>query len=121
MIDVSRDFVGGVSFVLSQELAKFRIHRSCESGDITFFICHVTTISKCHVTLRMGSSLSSHQLAKFEFHKLCESKDRKLFDLSGDYVVDVSCDFVDEISSSYATTLLSLGSVGLVKVEILRF
>ena len=51
MIDVSRDFVGGGSPVLSQELAKFRIHRPCESGDITFFICHVTTILKCHVTL----------------------------------------------------------------------
>ena len=56
VIDVSRDFVGGGSFVLSQELAKFRIHRSCESGDITFFICHVTTILKCHVTLSLGSS-----------------------------------------------------------------
>ena len=46
MIDVSRDFVGIGSLVLSHELAKFRIHRPCESGDITFFICHVTTISK---------------------------------------------------------------------------
>ena len=26
MIDVSRDFVGGASLVLSHELAKFRIH-----------------------------------------------------------------------------------------------
>ena len=51
VIDVSRDFVGGSSLVLSQELAKFRIHRPCGSGDITFLICHVTTISKCHVTL----------------------------------------------------------------------
>ena len=58
MIDVSHDFVGGGSLVLSHELAKFRIHRPCESGDITFF------------------------------------------DLSRDHVVDVSCDFVDEISSS---------------------
>ena len=45
MIGVSRDFVGGRSLVLSQELAKFKIHRPCESGDITFFICRVTTIS----------------------------------------------------------------------------
>ena len=56
MVDVSRDFVGGGSLVLSHELAKFRIHRPCESGDITFFICHVTTILKCHVTLSLGSS-----------------------------------------------------------------
>ena len=56
MTDVSRDFVGGGSLVLSHELAKFRIHRPCESGDITFFICHLTTISKSHVTLWVGSS-----------------------------------------------------------------
>ena len=56
MIDVSRDFVGGASLVLTHELAKFRIHRPCESGDVTFFICHVNTISKSHVTLWMGSS-----------------------------------------------------------------
>ena len=56
MIGVSRDFVGGRSLVLSQELAKFKIHRPCESGDITFFICLVTTISKCHVTLWVSSS-----------------------------------------------------------------
>ena len=35
-----------------------------------------------------------------------------------DHVVDVSYDFEDEISSSWATTLQSLGSAGLVKVEI---
>ena len=35
--------------------AKFGVHRPCESKDITFFICRVTTISKCHVTLWMGS------------------------------------------------------------------
>ena len=56
MIDVSRDFAGGGSLVLIHELAKFRIHRPCESGDITFFICHVITISKSHVTLWEGSS-----------------------------------------------------------------
>ena len=100
MIDVSRDFVGGGSFVLSQELAKFRIHRSCESGDITFFICHVTTISKCHANLWVGPLILSHQPTKFEIHGPCKSKDIKFFDLSCDHVVDVSCDFVDEISSS---------------------
>ena len=56
MIDVSRDIVGGGSLVLSHELAKFRIHRPCERGDITFFICHVTTISKSDVTLWVASS-----------------------------------------------------------------
>ena len=56
MIDVSRDFVGGDFLVLCHELANFRIHRPCESGNVTFFICHVTTISKSHVTLWVGSS-----------------------------------------------------------------
>ena len=64
MINVPRDFVGGGSLVLSHELAKFRIHRPCESADITFFICQVTTISKSHVTLWVGSSLGSIGLAK---------------------------------------------------------
>ena len=56
MIDVLRDFVGVGSLVLSHELAKCRIHKPCERGDITFFICHVTTISKSHVTLWVRSS-----------------------------------------------------------------
>ena len=60
----------------------------------------------------------SHQPAKFGVHRPCKSKDIKFFDLSRDHVVDVSCDFVHEISSSWATILHSLGSVGLVKVEI---
>ena len=48
MIDVSRDFVGGGSLVLSHKLAKFRIHRPCKSGDITFFDLprdHVVAVS----------------------------------------------------------------------------
>ena len=35
-------------------------------------------------------------------------------------MIDVSCGFVGEVPSSYVITLLSLGSVGLVKVEIYR-
>ena len=34
---------------------KFGVHRPCESGNITFFICHVTTILKCHMNLWAGS------------------------------------------------------------------
>ena len=124
MNDVSLDFVGGGSLVLSHELANLRIHRSCESGDITFFICNVTTILKCHMTLWVGSShlkSPSHQPAKFGVHRPCKSKDIKFFYLSRDHVVDVSCDVVHEISSSSATTLQSLGSTGIVKVEIYCF
>ena len=35
--------------------AKFEVHRPCESGNITFFICHLTTIMNCHVNLWVGS------------------------------------------------------------------
>ena len=41
--------------VVSYHSAKFGVHRPCESGDITFLICHVTTISNCHVTFWVGS------------------------------------------------------------------
>ena len=37
--------------IRSHHPATFGIHRPCESGIITFSICHVTTILKCHVTL----------------------------------------------------------------------
>ena len=56
MNDVSRDFRLGF-LILSCHSAKFGVHKPCESGDITFLICHVTTISKCHVTLWVGSPL----------------------------------------------------------------
>ena len=42
---------GWGSLILSQHPVKFGVHRPCESGDITLLICHVTTISKCHMTL----------------------------------------------------------------------
>ena len=81
--EVSRDIVGGVSFVLRHHPAKFGLHRPCESadttffdlsrdhaidvphefgvhgpcdsGNITFFICQVTKILNCNVTLWLGS------------------------------------------------------------------
>ena len=43
---------------------------------------------------------------------------QKVFDLSRDHVNDVSRDFADGVPLSQVTTLLSLGSIGLVKVEI---
>ena len=41
--------------ILSHHPAKFEVHRPCQSEDITFFVCHVTSILKCHVTLWVGS------------------------------------------------------------------
>ena len=52
--DVPRDFVGGLPTILSYHSARFGVDRSCESRDITFLICHVTTIPKCHVTFWVG-------------------------------------------------------------------
>ena len=43
-------------FILSHNSTTFEIHRPCESGYITSFICHVIKISKCHVTFWVGSS-----------------------------------------------------------------
>ena len=56
VVDVSRHFVGWGSLIQSHHTHKFGVHRSCESGDIPFFICHVTTISKSHMTLQVGFS-----------------------------------------------------------------
>ena len=40
--------------ILSHHPAKFGIHRPCESGNVTFFTCHVTLILKCHMNLWVG-------------------------------------------------------------------
>ena len=65
--------------ILSHNTAKFGVHRSCESGDIPVFICHVTVISKSHVN------------------------------------------FMGEVLSSLVIILLSLGSIGLMELEIMAF
>ena len=44
---------GWGSLILSQHLAKFGLHRLCESRNTTFFICHRTAKLKCHVTFWM--------------------------------------------------------------------
>ena len=59
--------------ILSHQPAKLGLHRPCEGGDMTSFICHVTTISKCHVTLWMEYLILSHYPAKFGVHRPCES------------------------------------------------
>ena len=56
VVDVSRHLVSWGSLIQSHHTPKLGAHRSCESGDIPFFICHVTTILKSHVTLQVGSS-----------------------------------------------------------------
>ena len=66
--------------ILSHHPTKFGIHRPRESGDKTFFICHVTMIS-----------------------------------------IWVSCDFVGGVPLFWVTTQLSLGSIDLIKLEIITF
>ena len=41
--------------IVTYHSAKFGVHRPSESGDITFLICHVSTIVKCHMALWVGS------------------------------------------------------------------
>ena len=77
------------SFILSHHPPKFGVRRPCEGGNITFFICHVTTILKCHVTLMWRLLILSYQLAKFGVHRPCESR-YNVFDLSRDHMVDVT-------------------------------
>ena len=60
-------------FTLSHHLAKFGIHRSCESRDITCLIYHVTTCLMCHVTSGWGSLILSHHPTRCGVHRPCES------------------------------------------------
>ena len=52
MIEVSRDSLDGDPSSWVSTLPRLRGHGSCECGDRMFFIFYVTTISKCHVSLR---------------------------------------------------------------------
>ena len=62
--------------ILSHYPVKLGIHRPCESGDITFFICHVT-ISWCATWLcGWGPLILRHHPAKFRVHRPCESEDK---------------------------------------------
>ena len=46
---------GWSPLILSHHPAKFGVHKPCERRDTIFFICHVTAVSECHVTLQVGS------------------------------------------------------------------
>ena len=48
---------------------RFGVHKPCWSVDTTFFICHVTMTSKCHVTCGWGSFILSHHPATFGVHR----------------------------------------------------
>ena len=54
---------------LSHQPAKFGVHRPCESGDITFFICHVTTISSVTWLDGWGPLILNHHPARCGIHR----------------------------------------------------
>ena len=66
------------NFCINFCISKFGVHRPCESGNVTFSICHVTTILKCHVTLWFGSPNP-----KFGVHRPCESGDATFLSFHG--------------------------------------
>ena len=66
---------GWGSLILSYHTDKFGVHKSWENGDITFFICHVTTILKwprywsVKWFCEWGPLMLSHHPAKFGIHR----------------------------------------------------
>ena len=64
---------GWIFLILSHHPAKFGVHTLDERRNIMSFICQVTTMSKCHVTLWVGSPhprpLGSIGLAKVEIKR----------------------------------------------------
>ena len=70
---------GWCPFILSHHTTKFGVHRPFESENITFFICHVTKISKYHVTFWVGPLTLSYCPTKLGIHRTCESGDSILF------------------------------------------
>ena len=63
------------SLIVSHYPAKFGVHRVCESGNITFFVCHVTMLLKFHINCGWGCLTLSHHHAKLGFHRPCKSGD----------------------------------------------
>ena len=68
--------------ILGHHTAKFGIRKSCESGDIPVFNCHVTTISKCHVTFWVGPLIQSDCPAKLRVHRLYGTGDNGVCNVS---------------------------------------
>ena len=104
--------------ILSPQPAKFGTHRPCESGDITFFICHVATWSMCHVTLYVRCSHLNHHLAKFGVHMPCGSGDITFFIC---HVTTISKCHVTLWVGSPHPLMLNLVSIGLMELEIMAF
>ena len=112
-IKVSLYILGEASLYWVSTLPSYGGHGLCECRDITFLVCHLITCSRCYMALWVGcphpnSSLSYvwglHPSWKWRYN-----------------IFYLSRDFVGGVPLSYNTTLLSLRSIGLMKVEIMAF
>ena len=112
--------LGGVSYS-THHPAKVVGLASCESEDEIFFICHVTTQSKCQGTLWVGS-LHPESPPCYVWGPWTLWKWRyNVFYLPHDHMIKVSRDPVGVVHSSWVTTLPSLATMGLVKMKIITF
>ena len=96
------DMLGGI-FSFNHHPAKFG---PCENEDITFFICHVTTWSKCRLNLWVDSLILTLHRAEFVGHGPCESRDVFLFfTWPSDQIVVWPCSWDFLILSYHPATL----------------
>ena len=83
---------------------------------MTFLICHVTIGSKYCVIFWVGPP--HPESARCQHFGPCRYEDINIFVLSRDRMFFVSRDFEGGVPSSKVTTLVSLGFMDLVKVQI---
>ena len=78
VVEVLHDFAG-VAFILGDHLAKFGGDRPCESGDITYFICHMTTDWIVEWLCGWGVLIRSCHLAKLGICRSWKNGETMLF------------------------------------------
>ena len=110
--------VGIFVFILASTSFPFTSRRPCGWRNMTFLIFHVTTQLKCHVTFWVGlphPDSAPYQVLGARGLVNVEIKRFRLDRWPRDWCVTWLCRWGP---SSWVTTLLSLGSIGLVKVEM---
>ena len=109
--------------ILSHYPVKFGVCRPSESGDIMFLISHVTTWQRGWCVMwfcRWDPIILNHHPAKFGVHRPCKGGDITFFicHLTQYRSVTWLCGWSTLI---LVTTLLSVGSIGLMELEIMAF
>ena len=84
---------GGCLFILSQQSAKFGIHRPCESGGIIPLMCHLVTWFVCRVALWVGFPHPKWPCCKVWGPYALWKWNYNVFYLSRDRDIEVSRDF----------------------------